>query len=448
MTKTFDPYHLWLGIPPEEQPPIHYRLLGLTLFEDANSVISNAARRQNQHLRTFRTGKHAAAAQSLMNQVADALLRLSDPAKKQIYDTLLRHELELAQQTGSNIVLGSDISPGKLSSLTARIRDLKPISWQFVAIVGGGAAVLVGVLLVYLHSGSPAIKVTQQKKTPPTVQQEKQVQENATPQTISKAPTEFEGKPLSHWRTRAEDTSPKFRIEAADALSHLGDTLTLVGLLHDDDPAVRTAAFAGLEQIGAKTVPALCEVLRGDDSKAEALLRDLCNMEGTRGFTVLSRLKPAAKDAIPILTTLLRHENSRVASNAAVALGLMGPAAKDAIPILTKLLRDENPRLRFNAAMALGWMGLAAKDAIPALTELLRDKKSMVRGAAADALGSMGPAAKDAIPILSELLDDKDEVVREEATYALAKIKPEQTRKKTFRPAPRKSARPHTTSGK
>ena len=24
-----DPYHVWLGIPPEEQPPNHYRLLGI-----------------------------------------------------------------------------------------------------------------------------------------------------------------------------------------------------------------------------------------------------------------------------------------------------------------------------------------------------------------------------------------------------------------------------------
>ena len=25
----FDPYHRWLGIPPEEQPADHYRLLGI-----------------------------------------------------------------------------------------------------------------------------------------------------------------------------------------------------------------------------------------------------------------------------------------------------------------------------------------------------------------------------------------------------------------------------------
>ena len=28
MSDHFDPYYTWLGIPPEEQPPDHYRLIG------------------------------------------------------------------------------------------------------------------------------------------------------------------------------------------------------------------------------------------------------------------------------------------------------------------------------------------------------------------------------------------------------------------------------------
>ena len=31
--ETFDAYHEWLGIPPKDQPPNHYRLLGIELFE-------------------------------------------------------------------------------------------------------------------------------------------------------------------------------------------------------------------------------------------------------------------------------------------------------------------------------------------------------------------------------------------------------------------------------
>ena len=34
-----DPYYLWLGIPPSEQPPNHYRLLGVSAFESNEQVI-------------------------------------------------------------------------------------------------------------------------------------------------------------------------------------------------------------------------------------------------------------------------------------------------------------------------------------------------------------------------------------------------------------------------
>ena len=35
----FDPYDQWLGIPAQEQPPNHYRLLGVSLFEAVLLVI-------------------------------------------------------------------------------------------------------------------------------------------------------------------------------------------------------------------------------------------------------------------------------------------------------------------------------------------------------------------------------------------------------------------------
>ncbi len=54
----FDPYYHWLGIPPDEQPPTHYRLLGIQALESNRQVIQNAADRQMAHLRTFASGKH------------------------------------------------------------------------------------------------------------------------------------------------------------------------------------------------------------------------------------------------------------------------------------------------------------------------------------------------------------------------------------------------------
>ena len=55
----FDPYHKWLGIPPDQQPASHYRLLGITEFESDLEVIETAAERQTGFLRTFQTGPDA-----------------------------------------------------------------------------------------------------------------------------------------------------------------------------------------------------------------------------------------------------------------------------------------------------------------------------------------------------------------------------------------------------
>ena len=93
MNEAFDPYHVWLGIPPEEQPPNHYRLLGIALFEGNADVIAMAADRQMGHLRTFQSGKHSELSQRLLNKVAGAKVCLLNSAKKAAYDEQLRQQL-------------------------------------------------------------------------------------------------------------------------------------------------------------------------------------------------------------------------------------------------------------------------------------------------------------------------------------------------------------------
>lgn len=86
----FDPYHRWLGIPPSEQPPDHYRLLGLVRYESDPEVIENAANQRMAHLRSFQTSRHAAQSQKLLNEVAAARVCLLNPDKKADYDERLR----------------------------------------------------------------------------------------------------------------------------------------------------------------------------------------------------------------------------------------------------------------------------------------------------------------------------------------------------------------------
>ncbi|MHC4404477.1 MAG: hypothetical protein ACYTG0_32895 [Planctomycetota bacterium] len=85
MSDNFDPYHTWLGIPPTEQPPNHYRLLAIPLYEADSQTIQHAADRQMAHLRTLQTGKYGGLSQRLLNEVAAARLCLLNPEKKPDY---------------------------------------------------------------------------------------------------------------------------------------------------------------------------------------------------------------------------------------------------------------------------------------------------------------------------------------------------------------------------
>jgi hypothetical protein len=90
MGQAFDPYHKWLGIPPEEQPANHYRLLGIREFEDDPDVVQSAADQRMAHLRTYQTGRYADWSQRLLNEVAAAKICLLNAAKKTAYDEHLR----------------------------------------------------------------------------------------------------------------------------------------------------------------------------------------------------------------------------------------------------------------------------------------------------------------------------------------------------------------------
>ncbi len=86
----FDPYHQWLGIPPKHQPPNHYRLLGLELFESDHDVIDSAAMRQITHIRSFALGQYGDVSQSILNEIAESRLTLLRPEQKKVYDEKLR----------------------------------------------------------------------------------------------------------------------------------------------------------------------------------------------------------------------------------------------------------------------------------------------------------------------------------------------------------------------
>lgn len=92
MPEAFDGYRKWLGIPPKDQPPNHYRLLGIERFEDDPDVIDAAADQRMAHVRTYQTGKNSALSQKILNELSAARICLLDPQKKVSYDAKLRAE--------------------------------------------------------------------------------------------------------------------------------------------------------------------------------------------------------------------------------------------------------------------------------------------------------------------------------------------------------------------
>src|SRR5580692_8870129 len=93
MPPRFDPLHKWLGIPPAEQPPHAYRLLGIVAFEDDPDVIANAADQRMLFIKSLSSGPNATVGEGLLNQVAAARLCLLNPAKRGAYDNALRQYL-------------------------------------------------------------------------------------------------------------------------------------------------------------------------------------------------------------------------------------------------------------------------------------------------------------------------------------------------------------------
>ena len=90
---TFDPYHKWLAIPPAEQPPHHYRLLGVALYEADLDVIEAAADRQMSYIRQCATGPYTKESQKILNELSAARVCLLNKAKKEAYDRELKARL-------------------------------------------------------------------------------------------------------------------------------------------------------------------------------------------------------------------------------------------------------------------------------------------------------------------------------------------------------------------
>ena len=92
MSTSFDPYHKWLGIPPDQQPAHHYRLLGIDLFESDADVIEAAANQRTAYLQELAAGEQVELTQKLLNEITQARRCLLNADQKQAYDARLQSQ--------------------------------------------------------------------------------------------------------------------------------------------------------------------------------------------------------------------------------------------------------------------------------------------------------------------------------------------------------------------
>jgi Type II secretion system (T2SS), protein E, N-terminal domain len=90
-----DVYKEWLGIPEGPRPPDHYQLLRLVQFEDDPEKVRKNYKKLNSHVRKYATGQYSVESQALLNELAKAMLCLTDEEQKQEYDRSLGRVIDL-----------------------------------------------------------------------------------------------------------------------------------------------------------------------------------------------------------------------------------------------------------------------------------------------------------------------------------------------------------------
>lgn len=108
-----DVYRDWLGIQDPNRPLNFYQLLRLRPFEDNPAAIRENYRKLNAHVRKFASGDYMAESQALLNELAKAMLCLTDSARKLEYDISLGRKVETARARRGleEILIGNNIVP-------------------------------------------------------------------------------------------------------------------------------------------------------------------------------------------------------------------------------------------------------------------------------------------------------------------------------------------------
>ena len=173
--KKIDPYHRWLGIPPHEQPPTLYRLLGVSDFESDRKVITEASYRQIGHVKQYASGPNRDAANKILNELAQTQIVLLDPRKKAAYDISIEESDDESFNEDDDSFDAGAVPPiivqpsetGRSGSFksssqvrTKRVVRRKGIDWPTIVVIGAMFS-FVAFTAGYWWMNRPAVDTTQ-----------------------------------------------------------------------------------------------------------------------------------------------------------------------------------------------------------------------------------------------------------------------------------------------
>ena len=169
MPDSLDPYYDWFGIRPDDQPPTHYRLLGIEELEDEFAVIDEAYYRRKGYLREFLGGPHHDQTLRMVEELAAARECLLNPVAKLAYDADLLlgpacKEVARKHQAAAEVdvpnstpvpppvtdvgIVSRTQKPAGVSATRPRIR--RPVSFTIVSVIALLAASAVVIPAVFL----------------------------------------------------------------------------------------------------------------------------------------------------------------------------------------------------------------------------------------------------------------------------------------------------------
>ncbi len=160
---------------------------------------------------------------------------------------------------------------------------------------------------------------------------------------------------------------------------------------------------ARVRQLSLRAIARLAKQGHSSVDVIIAALDDTDKVNRHEAVSMIHELGPKAAAAVPKLIPLLDDERQNYL--VAAALTRIGPAAREAVPILEERLKMSAGYMKQNCADALWAIDKNTVLVVPAMIEMLNDDFDPLRVDAANLLGQIGPAAKDAVPTLIEMVN-------------------------------------------